>query len=89
MKRSDFVKEFAKKSNITQKDARELMEIAGDIILEHMQDEEGVIPFNGVKFFTVHKDEGESRLPNGTFVHVPDHHIPKVEFGAKFKKGVR
>jgi len=89
MKRSEFIKEFARKGNISQKDARELLNIAEDIVLEQMQTEDGVFPFSGVKFYTMHIKEKESRLPNGTYVHVDEHYIPKVEFGLKFKRTVR
>ena len=88
MNRSNFVKEFAKRGNITQRDAKELMDIIEDMILEYMQNKEGVKPFNGLKFYVIDIEEGNKRLPNGNFVYVPAHHIPKIEFGTKFKKGV-
>ena len=52
MKKSDFIREVAKRSEITIKDTTEVLKIVGDAIVEYMKDEDGVTPFSGIKFAT-------------------------------------
>ena len=86
MKKIDFIKLFAEKANITQKDAREISAAYWDAIFEAMKDEDGVSPVQGVKFVTVHKDSRTARNPlTGESIVVPEKDVPKVKFGASVK----
>lgn len=86
MKKNDFIKLFAEKANITQKDAREISASYWDAIFEAMRDEEGVCPIQGVKFMTVHKDARTARNPlTGETIAVPEKDVPKVKFGTSVK----
>ena len=82
MKKTDFIKEFAKNAKLTQKDAREIAQVMGDMIIEHMRDEDGVTPFTGIKFVSVHKEAKTVRNPrNGEMVDVPAKYAPRAKFG--------
>lgn len=84
MKKNDVIKKFATTANITQKDARELIDILGDIVMDGMMDEDGVTPFNGIRFYTVHKDARVGRNPStGAAVDIPSKYYPKVKFSTK------
>ena len=86
MKKSDFIREVAKRSEMTIKDTTEVLKIVGDAIVEYMKDEDGVTPFSGIKFATNYRDAYTARNPqNGEPISVAAHYQPKVKFGRAVK----
>ena len=89
MKKLDFVKLCAAKCNLSQKDMKEVLVGVGEAIVEAMKTEDGVTPFAGMKFYTVHKDARTGRNPqNGEPLVIPAKEAPKVKFGASVKEAV-
>lgn len=90
MNKTEFTREFAGKAGLTIKDAREVLKVLGDEIATHMKDEDGVSPFNGVKFIAIHKDARDYRNPRtGDVVTAPAKYVPKARFGKAFKEAVK
>lgn len=87
MNKSDFIKEFAKNANLTQKDAREVTDAMFSTLFECMKnDEAGVTPITGVKFMTHHMEARNRRNPQtGEIVLVPAKDVPKVKFSNTIK----
>lgn len=86
MKKVDFIKTFAEKARLSQKDAKEILEIAGAEIVEHMHDEDGVSPFAGMKFTCTYVEERQGRNPKtGETIVIPGRYQPKVKFGTPVK----
>lgn len=86
MTKHDFIKKFAEKANLTQKDAREVNEAFWETIVEAMKDEEGIAPIMGVRFWVTHRDARMGRNPQtGEPITIPAKNIPKVKFSASFK----
>lgn len=90
MKRVEFVKEFKERSGLTsQKDSREILDIVGQMITEHMLDEDGVQPFAGFKFEAKYTPSREYKDPNTREVKVtPAKYRPKVKFGKSVKDNI-
>lgn len=89
MKRTEFIKEFAEKSSLTQKDTREVLKALQDVVYTHMKDEDGVPLFEGLKLSAVHKDAKTARNPRtGESINVPAKWTPKARFGKAAKDAV-
>lgn len=89
MKKLDFVKLCAAKCNLSQKDMKEVLVGVGEAIVEAMKTEDGVTPFAGMKFYTVHKDARTGRNPQtGEAIAIPAKDAPKVRFGVAVKEAV-
>jgi len=87
MKKDVFIREFAKRANLTQKDAREVVVALFDTIFEAMKDEDGVSPVQGVKFMTTHRDARTARNPQtGEAIAVAAKDVPKVKFSPTVKE---
>ena len=66
---------------------KEVLPIVGDTIVEFMKDEDGVIPFVGIKFTAVHRDARKGHnIQTGEDMVIPERYIPKVRFGAAIKE---
>ena len=89
MKKVDFIKEFAAKAELSLKDAKEVVQVMGDLIVEHMKDEDGVSPFSGMKFVATYKDARTARNPQtGESMKVPAKYAPRVRFGKAVKEAI-
>ena len=89
MKKSEFVKELAVATNIKQKDVKKLVNVMGELIVAHMQDDEGITPFNGIKFYTTYRDRRIVRNPqNGEPITIEPMYTPRVKFGRHVKKAI-
>ncbi len=89
MNRSEFIKVFAERANLTQKDAREVTKAMFEVITENMKSEGGVSPAEGYRFYTVHKEAREARNPQtGEMIPVPEKDVPKVKFSQSFKAAI-
>ena len=87
MTKLEFIKKFAEKAGLTQKDAKEVTAALFAVIFEGMKDEDGVTPIPGVKFMTRHKEAGHARNPRtGEAITVPAKDVPKVKFGVAVKE---
>lgn len=86
MTRYDFIRELALRSNITQSNARTIAKNMGEIIAEHINDEDGISPFTGIKFYSSYKEERQMRNPiTKTISTVKPKYYPRVKFSAVFK----
>lgn len=90
MLRSDFIKEVKERAGITNtKEAKFIVDSIGNIIIEHMSDEDGISPWTGMKFYSVYKESYIGRNPaTGGDIEVPAKFMPKVKFGKSVKLAV-
>ena len=89
MTKTEFMKKCAEDAGMSQKDMREVLEIIGSNIVAHMKDEDGVTPFNGIKFTTVYKEARTGRNPmTGEPLAIAAKTSPKVKFGKAVKEGI-
>lgn len=89
MTRTDFVKVCAERCGISQKLMKEILVDVGNVIVENMKDENGVTPFQGMKFYAVHKDARTGRNPqNGEPIEIVAKYQPKIKFGAAVKNAI-
>lgn len=87
MKKIDFIKEFAEKAGLTQKDTREVLKVLQDVCYSHLKDEDGVQIFDGLKLTAVHKDAKTARNPKtGETINVPAKWSPRAKFGKAAKE---
>lgn len=86
MKKAEFIKMFAEKANMSQKDTKEILTVFGEVLVEAMKDEDGISPFPGMKFIAEYKEPHVARNPaTGETVQVAGKYRPKVKFGAVVK----
>ena len=87
MKKEELIKEFKKNAGLANlKDSREILEILGKIIVDHMKDPDGITPFAGMKFISVYKDAMTVKSPStGEPIDVSARYVPKVRFGKAVK----
>lgn len=90
MKKIDLIREFKEAAGLAnQKDAKEILEVLGNIIVAHMKDEDGITPFAGMKFSSVYKEARTMRNPaTGEPVEVAPKYSPKVKFGKTVKEAL-
>ena len=89
MTRKDFLKEFAEKAGLTNKDAKAVVEVLEEMTLDHMKDPGGFSPIKGLTLSVVHKEAHTARNPmTGGTVDVPEKYIPKARFGKRIKEGI-
>ena len=89
MTRTEFIKECAARTGVSIKDMKEVLAVAGEVIVENMKDEEGVAPFQGFKFCATFKEAHTARSPiTGEQIVVPAKYVPKVKFGKAVKEGI-
>lgn len=89
MKKADFIRELAAKAKLTQKDTREILEVMGDVIVDHMKDDDGVAPFNGIKFIAVYREPRNARNPQTGEEFVTEaKYAPRVKFGKGVKEAL-
>lgn len=89
MKKSEFIKKFAKEADLSQKDAKEILAILGKVVVECMKDEDGVTPFTGMKFISEYREPHIARNPStGETINVAGKYRPKVKFGATVKEAL-
>lgn len=89
MKKYEFVREFASQAGITQKKAREFLDIISDIVVDHIKDDDGISPFDGVRFKAVYRNGRNARNPHTgeTFVTEPKY-APRAKFSKIFKDSI-
>ena len=86
--RSDFVREVAKRANITIKDAKSIMSAVEDTIYAHMKDDE-VRAFDGITFKAVERSARTMKNPRtGEIIDVEAKLTPRCKFGRKAKQVV-
>ena len=86
MNHSDFIKEAAVQTGMTQKAIRETLGVMREIVLDHMKDEDGVTPFNAIKFIADYKEARTGRNPKtGEAIKIPAKFAPKAKFGKAVK----
>ncbi len=89
MNRTDFAKICAERCGVTQKLMKNILAEVGTLITENMKDEDGVTPFQGMKFYAVHKDARMGRNPqNGEPIEIAAKYQPKIKFGATVKNAI-
>lgn len=88
MNYSEFVREFAAKSNLTLKDAKEVAKAYEDVALSHARDDKGVRIFNsGLTISTKYMDERVGHNPaTGDPVKIAARYKPVAKFGKAFKE---
>lgn len=55
MNRAEFISETATKTGMTKKDTKEVLDLIMEVIVDHMKDEDGVTPWQGIKFTADYK----------------------------------
>ncbi len=90
MTKYELVKEFKERAGLnSQKDAKEIMEALGEVIISHMKDKDGVTPWTGVKFYAVHKDAHVGRNPaTNETIEIEAKYQPKVRFGSTVRSAI-
>ena len=89
MNRTEFISETAAKTGMTKKDTKEVLDLIMEVIVEHMKDEDGVTPWQGIKFTADYKEARTARNPRtGEAVKVPAKYAPKVKFGKAVKEAI-
>jgi len=90
MKKVDFYKEFKEKAGLNSNvEAKRLLDILGDLIVEHLRDEDGISPFMGIKFKSIFQDARTRRNPRtGGTIDVPPKYVPKVKFGDCVRRAI-
>lgn len=87
MTKYEFIKIFAKKANLTQKDAKEVNDAYWDAVAECMKNDRTVTLTNGVKGELTHRNEHNGRNPlTGEPIVIPEKDIPKIKLGKTFKE---
>lgn len=88
MTRSEFVREVARRSNITLKDCKSIISAVEDTIYANIVDGD-VRAFDGITFTAVEQAARQSRNPKtGEVVDVAAKMRPKCKFGKKAKEVV-
>jgi len=89
MNRAEFISETAAKTGMTKKDTKEVLDLIMEVIVDHMKDEDGVTPWQGIKFTADYKEARTARNPRtGEAVKVPAKYAPKVKFGKAVKEAI-
>lgn len=87
MTKYEFIKIFAKKANLTQKDAKEVNDAYWDAVAECMKSDKTVTLTNGVKGELTHRNERNGRNPlTGESIVIPEKDIPRIKLGKTFKE---
>ena len=90
MTRTEFYKEYAKTAGIKQKDAKNIIESIGEIIIAHMSDENGVTPFDGITLKRSWSAPRVGRNPQtGESVNINGKWQPKAKFGKAVKDAIQ
>jgi DNA-binding protein HU-beta len=86
MTRLEFIKEFAETGNMTQKMARETLEVLQDVVFSHVAKGDDVKLFEGVVFTSADRSPRSGRNPQtGETIVIPARRVPKVKFGKAVK----
>ena len=90
MTKTEAVKELKERAGLkNQNEARNAINALGEIILEHITDEDGFTPFPGIKFYTRHRNPRNGRNPStGESIVIEAGYLPKVKFGKAVKDAV-
>lgn len=89
MKRSDFIKEVAERTELSQKKVKDFLDVVGDVIVDRMADEDGVKPFIGITFSTRYREERKGHNPQtGEEIMIASKNIPICKFGKAVKEAV-
>lgn len=89
MKSVDFIRECAEASGMTMKDTKIVLKAIGDVVMSHMNDEDGVTPFPGLKLYSVFKEARTGRNPStGEAVEIAAKYQPKARFGKAVKDAI-
>ena len=86
MKRTDFVKAVAEKAGMTQKAAKEILDVMQEVVYAEMKNGEEVKLFDSVTLIGKEVPERTARNPQtGETIVVPKHLAPKAKFGTGIK----
>lgn len=90
MTKTEAVKEFKERAGLkNQNEARNAMNALGEMILEHITDEDGFTPFPGIKFYTRYRNARKGYNPaTGESIMIEAAYAPKVKFGKAVKDAV-
>ena len=89
MTKSEFIKEYAKRNNITQKLSKEYIETLQDILFEHINDEDGIKIVDGLTLMRSYRDGRHGRNPKtGETIEIEGKYIPRAKFGKLMKEAV-
>ena len=90
MNYTNVIKEFARESNISQKDARMLLGVLEEIVLKHAREEGGVKLFSsGLTIGAKYSEQRNGRNPStGESMIIPAKYRPVARFGKAFKEAV-
>lgn len=90
MRKAEFVKACAEGCGVPQKYMKEYLKVIGEVIVDGMKDEEGVVPFAGIRFFTKYVEPRLGRNPmTGEAVDIPGKYSPRVKFAASVKEAIQ
>ena len=86
MTKLELVKEMAAKTNKSQREIRETLNMLQDVVYDHMPNED-VVLFDGVIFTTAERKARNGRNPyTGEDMVIPAKRVPKVKFGKLAKE---
>ena len=86
MNRTDFIKEVATKSEMTQKAVKEILEVMQEVVYTEMKNCGEVKIFDSVTLAAKDVPERIARNPqSGAEIVVPQHLAPKAKFGKGIK----
>lgn len=86
MKRTEFIKEASKKSNMSQKVIKEVLEALEDVLIDNISNGEDVPMFTGIKFKAATQSERIARNPKtGEIIQVPEKRVMKMKVGTAVK----
>lgn len=89
MNKTEFIKEVATKSEMTQKAVKEILEVMQDVAYAEMAAEGKVTVFDGLTLEGVKKPSRIARNPlTGESIEVAEKVAPKAKFGAVAKRVV-
>ena len=87
MNRTDFIKEVATKSEMTQKAVKEILEVMQEVVYTEMKNCGEVKIFDSVTLAGKEVPQRIARNPqDGSELIVPEHIAPKAKFGIGIKK---
>lgn len=89
MKKYEYLRELAGKLNVTHGRAKEISDIIGEIVISHMNDDDGISPFAGVRFLSSFREKRSGVNPRtGESITIDSKYIPKVKFGKYVKQKI-
>jgi len=86
---TNYIKAFATKAGLSQKDAKEVLVAAREVVLENIKDEDGVSIFRDLKLKADYKESRTGRNPRtGEAIDIPAKYQPRAKFANGFKEAV-